>query len=320
MLLHCFLLLFLWVITVNTLTKVVVPSIYREYFPNHPFPSWFRNVQIQEKHNYTVSYYQKNFPEKPNYIAKNRGTEGAVYLRYIIDHYDDFPDIAIFVHAHPEAHSPNWLPMLDCISPNATYLSINYGEPGSWMVRDSEMWETHGGAALWMEQCWRDLLRITWKDDFSQNRTTLTFEEYVPPKKQLFISAHCCQQFILSREMVHKRPLSVWKHLFSMINEQDQCHLGSPNYTELYNHKLYHINKGPEPQVIDNHEFSNANLIQGGSMEHLAHVIFGHKPILSSFPFFPFLYILYLYVTSHDRSDYYFLYSFAFALILLFSL
>ena len=80
---------------------------------------------ILEQYGYTTFLYQKLDPNKPNYIATNRGTEGAVFLRYIVDHYDDFPDVAMFVHANPAEHQKHWLQMLGCISPNATYMSIN---------------------------------------------------------------------------------------------------------------------------------------------------------------------------------------------------
>jgi hypothetical protein len=45
---------------------------------------------------YEVFLYQRLHPDKPNYV-RNRGMEGTIYLCYIIDHYDDFPDFAIFV-------------------------------------------------------------------------------------------------------------------------------------------------------------------------------------------------------------------------------
>ena len=49
-----------------------------------------------------------------------------IYCRYIVDHYDNFPDIAIFVHADPDAHQKKWLNLVKCINPNATYSNINF--------------------------------------------------------------------------------------------------------------------------------------------------------------------------------------------------
>jgi hypothetical protein len=62
----------------------------------------------------------------PNYFSTNRGSEGGVYLKYIVEHYHDFPDIAIFVHANPEEHQKDWLQIVGCISPTAQYININF--------------------------------------------------------------------------------------------------------------------------------------------------------------------------------------------------
>ena len=77
------------------MSKVVVPAVYKEWIGGAP--SWATDKSIQEKYGYSVFQYQKLHPESPNYM-RNRGTEGGVYLKYIVDHYDDFPDVAIFVH------------------------------------------------------------------------------------------------------------------------------------------------------------------------------------------------------------------------------
>ena len=96
--------------------------------------------------------YQKLNSSAPNYISTNRGCENGAYFNYIVDHYDSFPDIAIFVHgstpsfpyralnsnlipvirffcaAKPEEHQKHWLDMIPCIHPNATYININIGQ------------------------------------------------------------------------------------------------------------------------------------------------------------------------------------------------
>lgn len=107
--------------------KVIVPSVYKEWEENPP--EWATSDTLQTKYNYSVFIYQKHHPHKPNYIAHNRGTEAGVYLRYIVDHYDNFPDVAMFVHAMPEDHAEaTWLQYVGCINPTATYMSINIGK------------------------------------------------------------------------------------------------------------------------------------------------------------------------------------------------
>lgn len=120
-----FLILLLCISTtyVVSLHKVVVPAVYKEW--QNGKPDWVTNVTLQKQLDYSVFLYQKIDPTQPNYIAKNRGTEAGVYLRYIVDHYDDFPDVAVFVHAHPHQHQERWLELLGCIHPNASYINFN---------------------------------------------------------------------------------------------------------------------------------------------------------------------------------------------------
>ena len=121
-------------------TKVLVPAVYKEWTKDKPH--WVTDPAIQKKHNYTVFAYQKLDPNVPNYFAHNRGTETGVYLKYVVDHYHDFPDVAIFVHSKPHEHQINWLNMIGCISPNATWYNINYeGSHNSvWIDRNPDYW------------------------------------------------------------------------------------------------------------------------------------------------------------------------------------
>ena len=80
-----------WFHPVYSLTKVVVPSVYKEW--DNGSPDWITDKSIQEKYNFTTFVYQKTDPAKPNYFSTNRGTEGGVYLKYIVEHYHDFPDV-----------------------------------------------------------------------------------------------------------------------------------------------------------------------------------------------------------------------------------
>ena len=96
------------------MNQVVVPAVYKEWTANTPEVSiicfyeyylntriyiinmqWATSEKIQAQHNFTVFMYQKLDPSKSNYVV-NRGSEGGVYLRYIVDHYDDLPDIMVY--------------------------------------------------------------------------------------------------------------------------------------------------------------------------------------------------------------------------------
>lgn len=196
-------------------TKVLVPAVYKEYEKDGAVPEWISDQAYLKANNYSVVLYQKLEPDGANYVHRNRGTEGAIYLRYIVEHYDDFPDVAMFVHAHPHDHQPKFLDYLKCISPNATYMNIN----GQYILRNTEAWPR---IEVWMEQCWRDVLKIIWglEDNIEE------FGKRLPWDRPIMVYFGCCQQFVLSKSMVHKRPLEVWKKLLHIIGEQDVCHVG----------------------------------------------------------------------------------------------
>ena len=114
----------------------VVPAIYNETEEERTKAptEWIKDVNIHRKYNITVARYQRIYPDQPNYV-NNQGTEGGVYLRYIVDHYNDFPDIAVFVHAFPHVdRGSKWPEILGCIRQNASFIHIN---PRAFHMRDT---------------------------------------------------------------------------------------------------------------------------------------------------------------------------------------
>lgn len=113
------------------------------------------------------------------------------------------------------------------------------------------LWRYHRShATLWTEQCWRDTLQAAW----DLRADDAEFQKRIPVTWEIMVSMPCCNQFILSREMVHKRPLRVWKDLLNIIGVQDACHVGEPDYESLYyfNH-TGRVKIGPEPRFIAAH-------------------------------------------------------------------
>lgn len=199
-------------------TKVIVPAVYQEW--NSGNPDWYTNETTKNSHGYTTFLYQKNDSTAPNYLASNRGCENAAYFKYIVDHYDNFPDIAIFTHAQPSDHNKKWLDYVKCVSPNASYFSINTHS----ICRESwnGLWAKDG---IWLEQCIRDTLRIIWG-----KLTVPELNAIASPKKSIKMCTVSGQQFILSRKTVRRRSRSVWKELQYILSVQNVCHAGKPDY------------------------------------------------------------------------------------------
>ena len=261
-------------------TKVIVPAIYDEYV-NRSLPFWISNKTYQEEFNYTVFLYQKLDKSKPLYLPSNRGCENGAYYKYIIDHYDNFPDVAMFVHAKPHEHQPNFLHLFHCINANATYMSINFPLK---MCRSTENWSKY---ETWVEQCWRQTLKVVW----NLQNDTKELNLRVPITKPILVCFYASQQFIISRDMIRKRPLNLWKELYHMLGNDEVCVHGEPDYSNLYAFQKNGKKIGPETSDIEEeHEglkFKRKGWgrhTQAGASEHLSHVIFGHHELDMTYP------------------------------------
>jgi len=289
------LLLFLESVNGEKLQMVVVPAVFREWsrknddsdpFANRPswtFPNNLNNeFESKGKHNpYNISvavHYQKLNPEMPGYI-KNKGTEGGVYLNYIVDNYHNFPDIVVFVHGHPQNHIIGWSDILTCIKANISYVSIN--NYMGVIDRTTNAWSRQGGFNdIYMEQCWRDVLKIIY-DFQGQDDNKDSFSHLVPSTEPIMVSMYCCQQFAISRFQIQKRHLSVWKNLLRVVNQQDACHLGYPEFNKLYAAKKPEYADAVKNNLIPPEPFEGPGHFAGGAMEHLAHVIYGDYTLSS---------------------------------------
>ena len=99
------------------------------------------------------------------------------------------------------------------------------------MYRDPSFW---GTLEPWIEQCWRDVLMIISELDPDSEKDKVEFAKLYPSNRPLLTTFIPSQQFLLSRDQVHKRPLEVWKKLYKVIVEQPVCHQGDPDYHYLY--------------------------------------------------------------------------------------
>ena len=113
----------------------------------------------------------------------------------------------------------------------------------------------------------------------------------VPFTKPMLVCFIGSQQFVLSRAMVHRRPREVWARLLHMLGEDEVCVRGEPDYEHLYAYRRDHERVGPEtPDLEAQHEGPKYGVkgwgrtTQGGTAEHLAHVIFGHYELDMNYP------------------------------------
>lgn len=72
--------------------------------------------------------YDKETPSNEYNILVNKGNEASVYLKYIIDHYDNLADFTFFIHDDEYAwhHSGSIISLFDeAVLSNKLYYNIN---------------------------------------------------------------------------------------------------------------------------------------------------------------------------------------------------
>ncbi len=137
---------------------------------------------------------------------------------------------------------------------------------------------------LVQEQCWRDVIQILWELKGNDEE----FHRRLPATQPITMSGTCCNQFLISRDMIHKRPLRVYKELLQIIAMQPKCHMGEPDYENLYEfNRTGRVKSVEKPYYEKFGEYSTSQkgaYIPGLTGEHLNHVIFGHKEFQSKPP------------------------------------
>ena len=142
----------------------------------------------------------------------NFSTEAGVYLRFIVDHYHDLPDITIFVHARPEEENAHWRSWVKCLRSNMSWASLSPTYVLNRSPLDLASLHARQLLAPRFEQCWRDLARV-----FAISMP--------PPTEEPRVSMLCCQTFAASREQLRSRPLQVWQQAYQLVL-RPVCHQG----------------------------------------------------------------------------------------------
>uniref|UniRef100_A0A7S1NDV4 Uncharacterized protein n=1 Tax=Eutreptiella gymnastica TaxID=73025 RepID=A0A7S1NDV4_9EUGL len=226
-------------------SKVLVPAIYKEF--SDELPSWITHATPES--GMTAYLYQRLDPKLPRYTP-NYGWESGVYLQFINDFYHNLPDLTIFVHAHAYEHNPDWPTWARCLKPTATYAPLLYKFIEN---RNMHVWLGQGTAVTY-EQCFRDLLSI--------------FDQPIPFRRQLpWFSFYCCANFAVSRKQILKHTRPAYRRAHLKLGLQAVCHLGRPNYKELWSFRAKGQNKMPEAP--------STGKLGAVVFEHIQHMVIG---------------------------------------------
>ena len=238
----------------------MVVAHYNEWDELERIPDWANNTVDPATRpasprglGYTVApIYQRKHPDRANFVP-NHGFEGGAYIKYVLDFYDNLPDVTIFVQADAGG-LPDFAGRLSTIVANAdkiTYTPLN-------VASDKEEWSTYFHKRIpyqewWMssdlrkvDKCWRSVAGM-----FGHS-----WPENVVPQ----VSGYCCNLFAASRDNIRRVPKDVWQHLYDNLIVNGECIPG----------------EGP----VQNRDDDKWQL--GIVLEHMSHVMFG-----GHFPHYP---------------------------------
>jgi len=143
-----------------------------------------------------IVYTRDKLDNKYN-ASPNKGKENAVFIKFIIDHYDKLPSMTAFVHGHKSSwHMNDVVPVLTNLRWNEhPYMDLNYKH---W--QSSHPQDLYGYA----------LIKSEWNNLF------LEFFGDMPP---IFFH-YCCGQFAVSKERILLRPKKFYQRAYDwIINE-----------------------------------------------------------------------------------------------------
>lgn len=153
----------------------------------------------RELPDWDTAIYVADDPKAPLHPPKNKGHEVMIYLTYIIDFYDNLPDVAVFIHSHQTAWHNEELFGTDS-AVMLRRLSLDR------VVREGYMNTrcNHGpGCPDWMHP------GAVEEDETKQEEVMLAraWSELFPDEPVPSVLAQpCCAQFALSRERIQSIP------------------------------------------------------------------------------------------------------------------
>ena len=148
-----------------------------------------------------TSVYVVDEPSAPQHPPKNKGHEVMVYLSYIIDHYDNLPDIIIFMHAHRWTYHNNELLGADAAQMIRRLSNEHVVRSGFVNMRCS--WAPGCPAWLYFNST-EDVMGKQEESSLARSWRELFPLESIPP----YLAQPCCAQFAVSSQRILSIPKS----------------------------------------------------------------------------------------------------------------
>jgi hypothetical protein len=151
-----------------------------------------------------VLIYDKNNPQNQYNVPVNKGNEASVYLKYIVDHYDNLPDFTFFIHDDEYAwhHSGS---IVDKYNEALLSKKLYYNINDKCIQTKQNAIKTEHGAELYN-------IFLSWYNQL--------IEPYIPfskiPKDFMY-NQRGSAQFLVHKQIIQKLPKVFYSNLYIWI-------------------------------------------------------------------------------------------------------
>jgi hypothetical protein len=170
--------------------------------------------------------YDKENPKNEYNVPVNKGQEASVYLKYIIDNYDNLGDFTFFTHDDEYAwhHSGSMIKRF-----NEAIVQINKGKL-YFNINDRCIL-----GSIISNEWYNDIL--IWYNTY--------IEKYIPisslPNKDWTLGYRGSAQFIVHKSLITKLPLEFYTNLYDWITTTDMSNYQTSRYLEWTWHIFWDI-------------------------------------------------------------------------------
>ena len=160
-------------------------------------------VEKLQKYNTNIIIYDKENSDNKYNIPRNVGNEASVYLKYIIDNYENLTDYTFFIHDEDYSwHHTGSIEerFIEAVQSKKKFYNVNnyYFEPYSTAIHQKKPFHI-------------------WYDKY--------IEPYIPfeklPNKDWMIGYKGCAQFLVHKELILKFPIKFYFDIYNWILNSD---------------------------------------------------------------------------------------------------
>ncbi len=168
---------------------------------------WLDNIADD----WEIALYVSDDADADFTVPVNKGNEAMVYLSYIIDYYDDLPDVSFFHHDHYKSwHQPYDTPWETFHLQPLTVIENGYVSTRCLKMCENVSHPSNATVPL------SELVGVD-RDVQLGSVIEAFLGDYIPIPEE--IASPCCAQFAASREAILEKPIEFWQGIRQWLIE-----------------------------------------------------------------------------------------------------